>query len=240
MWGLVVIDESFMVKQHSIIGALIFVMVSACSLDTKLDDFVPLAHAQELDYKKKDKCTKDTDCRAFNQDCCGEESGIVAAHRDAAREMAKKRSAKCAKEHADARAQNLYLCKDKKSLSAFKYPKVGCDNGACVVKSSGEEVDKTACTFDAQCEIFDPDCCESGDNVVAINFQFGQTDRQKKATECKERREEAYEKLKKDPKLAFQQPDPALCRGLKPKIKKKHTAACVEKKCVVVDPDQKK
>lgn len=207
-----------MVEQHNIIGALIFVMVSACSLDTKLDDFVSLAHAQELDYKKKDKCTKDADCRAFNQDCCGEESGIVAAHRDAAREMAKKRSAKCAKEHADARAQNLDLCKDKKSLSAFNYPKVGCDNGACVIKAAGAEVDKTACAYDAQCEIFDPDCCNSGDNVIAINFQFGQTERHKKAMECRQ-------KLKDDPRM---------CKATRPfTYNKKRIVACVDTKCAL-------
>jgi hypothetical protein len=189
----------------------------ACSVDSKLSDFMPEAHAQEADFKKKDTCTKDSDCRAYNQDCCGDEAGIIVAHRHAARLMAKKTAAECAKKRAEANAEKRDLCQDKKPHPRSKYPNVGCDNGTCIIKASGAEPDKSACTNDAQCEIFDPDCCNSGDNVIAMNSQFGASERHKKMTECRE-------KLKSDPRM---------CKSTRPFVFNKPTAACLENRCTV-------
>lgn len=208
-----------MLKQHSNIGALILVALSACSLDTKLGDLIPEAHAQVLGHHKMVKCVIDTDCVAINQDCCGEESGIVVAHRNEARGLAKKKSVICAKEHAKARAEGRSLCQYQTTFSAFRYPKVGCDeDGVCVIKVADAEADKTACSLDAQCEIFDPDCCDNGDNVVAINVRFGKAMLRKKSMEC-------AHKL---------QAEPRMCHTTRSfTYNRKHALGCVDEKCTL-------
>ena len=185
----------------------------ACSLETKLPLIEREAEAQAVDLETKG-CAGTFDCRAINQDCCGEESGFIVVNRSTARRLTQKISEDCAKKKAQAEADKKNLCQDKKPSA--KYPKVACEGGMCAIKAKPAE-DKSGCTYSAQCDVFDPDCCNASASVMAINFRFGAEERENKQKTCR-------------PKF---EADPGMCRGMKAPSLKKRTVACVEGKCQI-------
>lgn len=192
---------------------LIVVIGPSCALDVPMSLVSTSVHAQVIDTESK-TCKRAIDCTVINQDCCGQESGLLVINSRSATRLVRRVTADCKAKASSAEAGGL--CKGIKPHPRSKYPKVACEGGMCVMKAP-KDVDKTACTYDAQCELFDPDCCDSKENLTAINFKFGAMERSKKFKECRE-------KLKADKRM---------CKGeqkLRPQTK---SAACVEGRCVV-------
>lgn len=192
----------------------IVVLWASCALDMSSALVSSPVQAQVIETESK-TCKRDIDCTVINQECCGLESGLLVINSRSATRLVRKIAADCKAKQA-ASPEPGGPCKGMKPHPRSKYPKVACEGGMCVIKASIAD-DKTACTYDAQCELFDPDCCNNKENLTAINFKYGSTERSKKSKECRE-------KLKADKRM---------CKGeqrLRPQTK---SAACVGGKCIV-------
>jgi len=184
---------------------------TACYLENGVMSFEPSLNAQVMDSQKT--CQVDAQCKIINQSCCGEKEGFIAVNKFSSRSILRGITEDCAKK----RGSNADLCKDKKR--ATTRPKVVCTSGSCSIKSEAPAGDEAECDADYQCEAFDPDCCNSGKNFVAINFSFGGKKRHDKAQDCNK-------------KLAD---NPGLCGSVKRRWSfiAQPVVKCVEKKCTI-------
>lgn len=199
--------------RHCVMGLLVGLL---CNCVAEKRDVSPSHEAQALALDVQRICKTDFDCRLINQDCCGEETGFVAVNDRSALSLSKGLNDSC-------RAQfdaDKDLCKDKKKVDRKDFPKIACETGLCTVKpkdDSGAEAAQAACEADFECTIFDQSCCDTKDELIAINFRSGVSVREKKLKDCREKR----------------QKDPSLCASGPTWFAPQKEVKCVQKVCTI-------